>query len=200
MVASSPDPPNGSAHIVVLDRDLVDAWFGPVVSVYADAFTPPPYHRSRAQVSGFAATVSRHAHRPGWYGFAALDSGDDMVGFTYGYTTKPGQWWHDQVRRALGPSADRWLDDSFEYVELAVRPQWQGRGLGRLLHDRLMAAHAHPRSVLTTLDAPTAGLGLYRSSGWQVIAEGFRFERTTIDYLIMGRENPAQAAPGTPLG
>ncbi len=190
-------PPTDAAtdSIIRLDAALVDAWHGPVVAVYAAAFAPPPYNRTRAQVSGFAATVVRHAPRPGWHGFASLDGGGEMTGFTYGYTSQRGQWWHDQVRRALGPAAHHWLTDAFEYVELAVRPDHQGRGLGRGLHDALMGAHHLPRAVLTTLDAPTPGYSLYRSAGWQVIASGFRFERTTIDYLVMGREGPADATP-----
>lgn len=188
------DDPDDVISVAPLDPGLLESWSGDVVRVYADAFRQPPYSRTEPQVMGFASAHRRHVERAGFRGFAAIHRGR-VVGFTYGYTSRPGQWWHDQVRVALGPGADRWLIDAFEYVELAVLPSHQGRGIGRSLHDHLIASQEHSRAVLSTLAEPTAGSHLYTTTGWMVLYRGFRFERTTTSYDIMGldlRHRPAR--------
>lgn len=181
--AVSPD----AIRIQPLPAEAVDTWGAEAVAVYAAAFSGPPYDRGSDQVAAFRDHLPVHVTRTGYVGFAARH-GNTMAGFTYGYTSTPRQWWHQQVRGALGEIADDWLTDAFEYVELAVEPHYRRLGLGRRLHDALLAAQTHPRAVLSTIDEITAGLRLYESSGWEVLARGFRFERTTTTYVIMGRE------------
>ena len=65
---------------------------------------------------------------------AAVVDDDTLVGFGYGYTTAPGQWWHDLVRKALDDeTAAEWLHDAFELSELHMLPEFQGGGTGREL-------------------------------------------------------------------
>lgn len=179
----TPDPT--PIELLRLDPGGYATWARAVVSVYADAFRPPPYSRSDAQVTAFGSTLRQHLRRTGFVGFAAVAEGH-IVGFTYGYPSQRGQWWHDQVRRALGDDADEWLEGAFEYVELAVTPASQRQGIGRRLHDTLLSSQPLRTAVLSTLDAPTAGLRMYESAGWQIIHTGFRFERSATPYVIMG--------------
>ena len=51
-------------------------------------------------------------------GVTAVDEGDRLVGFGYGYTTMAGQWWHDQVRLALGPDLASKIDAVTGTLEL----------------------------------------------------------------------------------
>jgi GNAT superfamily N-acetyltransferase len=174
-----------------------ESWAGEVASVYAAAFAGPPYSRGPAHVQGFQDALRRHVDRSGFVALGALVR-DRIVGFTYGYTTDRDQWWHEQVRAALGTRADRWLTDAFEYVELALEPRWRRLGIGRRLHDALLGSQSHPRAVLSTIDAVTAGRRLYESAGWQVLVRGFRFERTAARYLIMGLEPVPHGSGGAP--
>lgn len=183
----APIAANDAMRIDRLVPGSVDTWGADVVSIYAEAFADPPYNRGMAHVDGFAAALHRHADRDGFVAFGAC-VGDERVGFTYGYTTERNQWWHEQVRVALGARADHWLTDSFEYVELALLSRYRRLGIGKRLHDALLAAQPHPRAVLSTIDAVTAGRRLYESAGWEVLVRGFRFERTVARYLIMGLE------------
>lgn len=55
-----------------------------------------------------------------------------------------------------------------EFVELAVLPSHQGRGIGGQLHDTLLAGLPHQRALLATADdATTAAVHLYTKRGWQ---------------------------------
>lgn len=171
-----------------LSPDHHATWSPEVVAVYQAAFAPPPYRRGPLQVRSFAGSLRRHVERPGYVAFAARNPAGTLVGFTYGYTTTRGQWWHDQVRKVLVERAAHWLTDAFEYVELAVDPGHRRLGIGRRLHDRLLAAQLHPRAVLTTLDQVTAGRRLYERSGWRLLSSGFRFEQSATRYAVMGLE------------
>lgn len=184
-----------SVELDDLEPRRVGWWGREAVDVYRSAFTGPPYRRTEGQVAAFHEALRRHVERDGFVGKVVRVRGGVMAGFTYGYTSVPGQWWHDQVSAALDGLGETWLDDAFEYVELAVAPEFQRLGLGRRLHDALMASQGHSRAVLTTLDAITAGRRLYESSGWKVLADGFRFERSTARYLIMGWQRLEPAIP-----
>lgn len=173
------------------------SWSGDVESIYSVAFSAPPYNRGPSHLDGFRTMLHRHIARPGFIALGACLA-DRLVGFTYGCTTGHSQWWHEQVRKALGRRAEHWLTDAFEYVELALDPAYRRLGIGRRLHDMLLAAQEHPRAVLSTIDAVTAGRRLYESSGWEVLVRGFRFERTVARYLIMGLE-PARPAGSSAL-
>src|SRR3954447_5289250 len=127
-----------------------------LVAVYASAFQPPPYRESDEDVARFATdTLPRHAARDG---FRLVESRDDdgvLVGFGYGYTSAPGQWWHDGVAGALGEPVASWLPGAFEVVTLAVRGDRQGQGIGGSLLDELV--EGVERGVLSVWDdAPLA--------------------------------------------
>src|SRR5919199_3807605 len=77
---------------------------------------------------GYIAALAR---RPDFRAVATLGEDDELLGFGYGYRSEAGQWWHDQVAAALRrDQRHRWLSDCFEVVELHVRPDAQGNGLG----------------------------------------------------------------------
>jgi ribosomal protein S18 acetylase RimI-like enzyme len=158
------------------------------VRIYRRAFEQAPYHKSEEEVVGFRQNLSRHLTRPGFHFIAARDPiTSQMVGFTYGYSGKTGQWWHDIVEKAMHPRiAALWMVDNFELVELAVLPTYQGRGIGGLLHDRLMAEQTHPRAILSTLQNETAAMRLYRNRGWVTLLNKLRFPSSNRVYSIMG--------------
>lgn len=158
--------------------------------VFSAAFTPPPYAKRPSDAATFAEdTFPRHMRYAGFRCCAARRSGrDSIVGFAYGYTGAPGQWWYDVVANVLDPEvAKAWLPGHFEVVELAVAPSAQGEGVGGRLHDALLAGLPHPTAMLSTLQAQTRGQRLYRKRGWQPLLEDFTFPGGRVPYMIMGR-------------
>jgi ribosomal protein S18 acetylase RimI-like enzyme len=125
----------------------------------------------------------RHVRRPGFRLARAVDEGR-LVGFGYGYTGEPGQWWTDQAARALPPEvAQEWLGGHFEVVSIGVLPEVRGRGVGRAVMEALTDQLPHDRRLLmTTADEGDPARRLYRRLGWQVIGPGLRD-----DQVIMGR-------------
>ena len=66
---------------------------------------------------------------------------------------------------------DEWLGGHFEFVELAVDPDHQGRGLGAALHDALLAGLPHARALLSTWRDERPARRLYLTRGWTVLQE-----------------------------
>jgi len=172
--------------LIAFDSRQVLARQQEIVQVYRQAFWGPPYNKAEDEVAEFRASLPHHVYRAGFTFLAALD-GDRLAGFAYGNTPRPGQGWHDHVRDALPEAHYRaWLPGSFQLAEMAVAPDCQRQGIGRRLHDSLLAGVPHERAVLTTMTAETTAYHLYRSRGWIVLLEGHYFPGVARPYSILG--------------
>ena len=63
------------------------------------------------------------------YRLATAYDGNRLVGFSSGYTGQPGQFRSDFVLDKLGQAVAEWVGGHFEFVELAVLPTADGKGL-----------------------------------------------------------------------
>jgi ribosomal protein S18 acetylase RimI-like enzyme len=184
-------PPNPQipAEIVRLTAAALNEARDAMQEVYAATFTRPPYCETTGDVARFSTMLSQHARREGFCCFVARQEDDGrIVGMAYGYTCQSGQWWREQVARALTPAAaGRWLHDTFELAELAVIPEAQGQRLGSRLHDSLLASVSGRTAVLSTIQAETIAMRLYRKRGWLPLCSDFTFPNSSRRYVIMGR-------------
>lgn len=183
-----------AVSITFLSSQQVNSDLDRVVAIYRQAFQEPPYSRNQAEVSAFGNSLPGHTRREGFRFLAGFEvESEGMVGFSYGYTTRPGQWWYDQVVRALERQIAReWLRNSFQLVELAVRPDFQGQGYGGRLHDRLIAGLPHRKAVLSTLAKETVAYQLYKNRGWVDLLDDFQFAGAARPYRIMGLDLSAR--------
>jgi ribosomal protein S18 acetylase RimI-like enzyme len=151
-----------------------------------------------AVVAGRYGYAVQHTERPGFRAvgaFAATDSGEDLVGFGYGYLVAPGQWWHDQVRAALDRrTAKRWLPGAFEVCELHVHPDHQSRGVGRQLLHALLEGLPYPAALLSTPDTDTKAFRLYHADGFVDLARGYHFPGDARPFAILGARLPLGSA------
>jgi ribosomal protein S18 acetylase RimI-like enzyme len=172
-----------------------------IVRVYGTAFAAPPYRRTDGHARQFAHSLEYHAVRPGFRMVVARDGADGpVVGFTYGYTGAPGQWWHDTVAAAMSrQAAARWLGDYFELVERAVDPPAQGHHTGSRLHDTLLDGLPHRTAALSTMDTETTALHLYERRGWIALVPSMYFPNVAEPYRILGLDlRPAATTPAAP--
>jgi ribosomal protein S18 acetylase RimI-like enzyme len=167
-----------------------------VVAVYGDAMG---YRAELLEARrGYIAT---HVRRPGFRAVATLARDGHLVGFGYGYLSAPGQWWHDQVRSALGQDARRyWLTDCFEVVELHVRPAAQGHGIGARQLRALLSMAEGDKTLLSTPEADEAtsrAWRLYRRFGFVDVLRRFVFPGDERSFAILGRELPLAGSEAT---
>ncbi|MDQ3751905.1 MAG: GNAT family N-acetyltransferase [Actinomycetota bacterium] len=157
-----------------------------IAEVYRRAFADHQYPYPDREVVRFRNVLNRHAERSGFRCKIAQDD-RGLVGVAYGYTGSGGQWWHDVVAAALpSDEAERWLGDCFEVVELHLMPEAQGRGVGGRLHDELLGGLPHSTAALSTLDAETRALHLYKKRGWVPLLTDFAFPGGAKPFVIMG--------------
>jgi ribosomal protein S18 acetylase RimI-like enzyme len=154
--------------------------------IYARAMNYPIHTGTQRGVS-----ARKHVSLNGFTCRAALVGEDELVGFAYGYTTAPGQWWHDLVRRALTrESAQEWLTDAFELSELHVQPEYHGHGIGRQLLISLAGGVQNSSMLLSTPDADTRAFRLYRSTGFVDLARNYLFPGDARPFAVLGARLP----------
>ncbi|HEX7355388.1 MAG TPA: GNAT family N-acetyltransferase [Mycobacteriales bacterium] len=121
---------------------------------------------------------------------ATADDGEGLAGFCYGYRGARGQYWHDAVTRALPPAdAERCFGSCREIAELHVRPDAQGRGLGRALLRGALDGAPERTAALSVLDAEDSpARHLYDAEGFIAVLPGFRFPGNPLSYAVMVKE------------
>lgn len=161
--------------------------FQGAIAVYREAFSRPPYNDKGRAKEVRDRIRDLHAVRPGYRSFAAVNGAGEVIGMIYGYRGGAGQWWHDSVRAAISAeSAERWLADSFELVEVAVAPAYQSLGIGQMLVSRLLEGLSEATCVLSTRTDSRAH-ELYRRLGFEVIAQ-MRFVTGGLPFYVMGKQ------------
>jgi ribosomal protein S18 acetylase RimI-like enzyme len=171
-----------------------------VVSVYGEAMG---YRTELLQTR--RGYIGAHVRRNGFRAVATLSTEGALAGFGYGYTSGPGQWWHDQVRAAIDEqSRQYWLTDCFEVVELHVLPRAQGHGVGARQLRALLAMADGKTVLLSTPEADeqkSRAWRLYRRFGFVDVLRDFIFPGDERAFAILGRElpltdRPAEDPPG----
>jgi ribosomal protein S18 acetylase RimI-like enzyme len=172
----------------------IETWSGPqlagradeAMAIYALAMNYPGYAGAQR-----AVTARRHTSNAGFACRVAIGPDGSLVGFGYGYTTAPGQWWHDLVRAAISRQSDvSWLENAFELSEIHVLPDWQGAGIGRRLLTSLAAGIAHSAMLLSTPDADTRAFRLYRDLGFVDLARNHLFPGDARPFAVLGVRLP----------
>ncbi len=164
-----------------IEKDLEE-----VTAVYCNVHHPknPEQHQEIMK-----ERIRKHACYPGFKAIKALDESGKIVGMAYGYTSMPGQFYRSKIERFLDEGEKKkWLDDCFEFVELAVDPAFQRMKIGSKLHDALLKESRHAVSLLTTQVDNHAAKSLYESRGWEVIKSAIRPMETAPSLTLMGNE------------
>ncbi|HUY45327.1 MAG TPA: GNAT family N-acetyltransferase [Streptosporangiaceae bacterium] len=191
-----------------------------LIDVYTAAMHPP-----QQQLPGRRSIMERHAQFPSFRSVVMTQQDGPtrapadprarsggrpytIVGFAYGFHGTDGQWWHDLVRRALTnvggyDLAQTWLGDSFEVAEVHVHPDYQGRGIGRVMVPALVYPRLERTALLSTADTDSRARRLYRGLGFSDLLTGYRFPGTDPPYAVMGavlplRPGSAPTARGNP--
>jgi GNAT superfamily N-acetyltransferase len=121
-------------------------------------------------VAGFADRFTVQRRQPGFV-LAEARHGGYLVGFAYGMPLRPStSWWRDLTTSLPADVTTERPGRTFALAELAVRAPWRRQGIGRDLHDLILAGRPEERATLTAAPTATAAQRASRSWGWRKIA------------------------------
>src|SRR5829696_5100198 len=105
-------------------------------AVYADAYGEVPGEDAAVKSSAFRdrATGALAARN---YELVTARVGDELVGFVFGYSLRQERDWFAGLDPAPEPgfTDERGGERTVVLAEIEVRKAWQGKGIGRGLHD-----------------------------------------------------------------
>jgi ribosomal protein S18 acetylase RimI-like enzyme len=180
-----------AAGVTELDKSGFQASINDLLAIYAAAMGAEP-----EELPTRRAIMERHAANPGFRALiVTIGDPAHVVAFTYGFRGMPGQWWHDVVRagivaRSGQRDAATWLDYVLEIAEVHVHPDFQARGMGRLMMLALTAGRPERTALLSTRDAETPARKLYHSLGFVDLLTEFLFPGGGPAYAVMGAMLP----------
>lgn len=134
-------------------------------------------------------SIQKHRSYEGVRGFVVLSEEDNVIGFSYGYTSLPGQFYHELLAKEFNSEeCQKWLSNCFEYVELVVHPSYRKQGMGKKLITKLLENVENETAILTTQVDNTPARSLYEALHWEVIKDSFYPSDSKQRYVIMGKE------------
>jgi ribosomal protein S18 acetylase RimI-like enzyme len=120
-------------------------------TLFADRF------RVQGRQPGFAMAEARH--------------GEYLVGYAAGMPLRPStSWWRNLTTRVPDEVTAEHPGRTFALVELLVRASWRRQGIGRSLHDLLLASRREERATLVVAPTATAALIAFQNWGWRKVA------------------------------
>ncbi|EJR54601.1 hypothetical protein IIM_01541 [Bacillus cereus VD107] len=166
-------------NIVSMQRD--EELIENMVNLYCIVF-------ERTNFEEMKERINRHMDYPNFKGIVALNDEGAVIGFSYGYQSLNGQYYNQLMREVLNfEKVDQWLEDCFEFVELAVHPKYRNVGLGTKLHNGLLEGIPNRTSVLTTQINNLKARSLYEKLDWVNVLEPFHPSKDNAPYVLMGK-------------
>lgn len=175
--------------ISYLPLDIDSPHFEEVISIYKDA-----YKSVQTDTDGedIRERFLKHSTYPGYSGWVAVCD-EKVVGFAYGYTCSPGQFYRTKLEAVMEEGEIKsWLTDCFEFVELAVAPEFRRQGIASTLEKRLLDTAPNETSVLTTGSSNDHAKALYERLGWSGVKEAEVLPAAG-PMLIMGKKLDVRA-------
>ncbi|UOQ95321.1 GNAT family N-acetyltransferase [Halobacillus shinanisalinarum] len=153
-----------------------------IVEIYCQSF-------KKENAEKVLQTIIKHSTYEGFSGIKYVRESGKVLGFAYGYSSLPGQFYQGKLQLQLNAEERiQWLDNCFEFVELAVAPESRKRGIGRVLLDELLKTTSHATSILTTSTDNLPAIQFYKKNAWQVVKARAAVIPNLPPLVIMGKE------------
>lgn len=153
----------------LLDGGRAAAASGELQELNAEVYASPPYGHA-ADPAGFARRFRVQSRQPG-FALAAARHGEYLVGYACGMPLRPStSWWRDLTTSLPEEVTDERPGRTFAVADLLVRAPWRRQGIGRDLHDLVLAGRTEERAAITILPAATPAQRAAAAWGWRKVA------------------------------
>ncbi len=155
--------------VQLLDGAQAAAHEDELADAHAEVYSRPTDQRAE-DPAAFARRFRVQRRQPGFV-VAEARHGGYLVGYAAGMPLRPStSWW----RHLTAPLGDEITTEhpgrTFALTDLLVRASWRQQGVGRALHDRILADRPEERATLTILPAATPAQAALRRWGWRRVA------------------------------
>jgi GNAT superfamily N-acetyltransferase len=144
-----------------------------LLALHAEVYADPPYRSNGDDDDDAAAFAERfrvQRRQPGFVLAEALH-GEYLVGYAAGMPLRPStSWWRYLTAPLPGEVTAEHPGRTFALTDLLVRASWRRQGIGRELHDLVLADRDEERATATVLPAALAAQQAFRSWGWRRVA------------------------------
>jgi ribosomal protein S18 acetylase RimI-like enzyme len=138
-------------------------------ALHAEVYGAPPY-RQPADGDEFHRRFRVQCRQPG-FALAEARSGGYLVGYAAGLPLRPStSWWRTLTTPLPDEVITEYPGRTFSLVDLLVRAAWRRQGIGRTLHDLLIAGRREERATLLVRPEATAAQSAFQSWGWHKVA------------------------------
>ncbi|TLS36956.1 GNAT family N-acetyltransferase [Pseudalkalibacillus caeni] len=176
-----------SENITFDTFDQQDTDLEQIGELYCKTFLKEGYTTDDKEAA--VSNIKKHAGYKGFYGVKGKDTKERIVGFAYGYSSFPDQFYRQKIAAQLTEEQIKhWLSNCFEFVEIAVDPSYKRLGIASRLHDELLSQADHRTSVLTTGTSNNPAIKFYQKKGWMLIKMNAPVLSIESPQIIMGKE------------
>ena len=176
-----------------------------LAALAAEVYADPPYRQDGAQAARFDGRFRVQRRQPG-FALALARHGDYLVGYALGMPLRPStSWWRHLTTPLPDDLTAEHPGRTFALAELLVRAPWRRQGIGRDLHDLILAGRAEERATLTVRPAAGPAQGAFAAWGWRKAGRSREPEpgAPVLDILLRPlpacRASPPARAPHPPL-
>jgi GNAT superfamily N-acetyltransferase len=150
---------------------LARTWLDAICDLYDTVFSKPPFHWRDEESQNHRRRLEQLLTREG-FGIVIAAHEDELVGFAYGFTLPPDtKWWSGLPDSVPADTTTERPGRTFALIDFAVREDWRGRGVGRRLHEDLLASRSEERVTLTVQPTATETQQVYEHWGWQKVGQ-----------------------------
>jgi GNAT superfamily N-acetyltransferase len=190
--------PTSEMSYRLLDGRQAAALAGEMQALHAEVYTAPPF-RHDVDAAEFTRRWRVRCRQPG-FALAEARHGGYLLGFAAGMPLRPStSWWRELTTPLPEEVTTEHPGRTFALTDLLVRAAWRRQGIGRELHDAILAARTEERATLTIDQAAAPALAALQRWGWRKAgrARNPRPGGPALDVLI--RPLPAARLPGHPV-
>jgi ribosomal protein S18 acetylase RimI-like enzyme len=151
------DGRQAAEHVADVESLRNEVYAGLSYARDADSAPIPGQFRVQCRQPGFALAEAR--------------SGGYLIGYAAGLPLRPStSWWRDLTSPLPEQITAEHSGRTFALTELLVRASWRRQGIGRSLHDLLLASRGEERASLIVSPEATAAQTAFQNWGWRKLA------------------------------
>ncbi len=161
------DPPGITFQL--LDGVQAAKHTGELQALHAEVYADPLFQRPEA--AGLFADRFRVQRRQPGFVLVEARHGAYLVGYASGMPLRPStSWWREATSQLPDEVTAEHPGRTFALTDLLVRAAWRRQGIGRALHDLILAGRDEERATLAVPPAATAAQQAFRGWGWRKVA------------------------------